>query len=129
MKIAVVYNEAYPELNDGYATEFPKDLDFKPYFDLDECDPIAEYEGIAKALRKAGNDAYIVNILDDVNIFLSDYKTNNPDVIFNFVEIYKDEPMLEMGFAGLLELLRIPYTGAPPLALGNCQTKHLLKKY
>ena len=90
MKVAVVFNEAYPEITDEYQTEYPKDLDFKPYFDLDESDPIAEYESIAKHLRKAGYEAYILNILDDLHIFLRDLEKNKPDVIFNFVEIYKD---------------------------------------
>lgn len=128
MKVAIVYNEAFPELTDQYQTELPKELGFKPYFDLAESDPIAEYEDIAKTLRKAGFDAYIVNLLDDVNIFLEDYKKNKPDVVFNLVEIYEDYAELEMGFAGLLELLKVPYTGAPPLALGTSQNKYLTKK-
>lgn len=127
MKVAVVYNEAYPEIKEPYSTEYPKDLGFKPYFDLDESDPIAEYESIAAHLRKAGYEAYILNILDDVEIFLADIRNNKPDVIFNFVEIYQDIPELEMGFAGLMELLDIPYTGAPPMALGTCQSKYLTK--
>ena len=72
-------------------------------------------------------DAYILNILDDVQVFLKDIEENKPDVIFNFVEIYNDIAELEMGFAGLLELLRTPYTGAPPMALGTCQSKYLTK--
>ncbi len=127
MKVAVVYNEAYPELYDQYSTEYPQNLAFKPYFDIDESDPIAEYEAIAKHLRKAGFDSYILNILDDLNIFLKDVENNKPDVIFNFVEIYKDVAELEMGFAGIIDLLRIPYTGAPPMALGTCQSKYLTK--
>jgi D-alanine-D-alanine ligase len=127
MKVAVIFNEAYPEIEDQYSTEYPKDLGFKPYFDLDECDPIAEYESIAAHLRKTGYEAYILNILDDVNIFLEDIKKNKPDVIFNFVEIYNDIAELEMGFAGLMELLDLPYTGAPPMALGTCQSKYLTK--
>ncbi|MGD8779980.1 MAG: ATP-grasp domain-containing protein [Ignavibacteria bacterium] len=128
MKVAVIYNEAYPELNNEYQTELPKELNFKPYFDLDESDPIAEYEQMAEHLRKAGFDAYILNILDDMDIFLNDYEKNKPDVIFNLVEIYKDIAELEMSFAGLLELLKISYTGAPPLALGTCQNKTLTKR-
>lgn len=127
MKVAVVFNEAYPELKDEYLTEFPKNLGFKPYFDIEKHDPISEYESIADNLRKSGYEAYILNILDDVKKFFRDIEKNKPDVIFNFVEIYKDIPELEMGFAGILELLKIPYTGAPPLALGTCQSKILTK--
>lgn len=128
MKVAVVFNEAYPELLDEYQTESKNDLGFTPYFDLNECDPIAEFEAIADALRKSGFESYILNILDDVNIFLEDIKKNKPDVIFNLVEIYKDIAKLEMSFAGLLELLKVPYTGAPPIALGTSQNKALTKQ-
>ncbi len=128
MKVAVVYNEVYSEIEDGYITEFPNDLGFKPYFDIEESDPIKEYEEIAKRLRRVGYDAYILNILDDYNLFLEDIKKNKPDVIFNFVEIYKDDATLEMSFAGMYELLHIPYTGAPPITLGTCQNKELTKR-
>ncbi|OGU54556.1 MAG: D-alanine--D-alanine ligase [Ignavibacteria bacterium RBG_13_36_8] len=128
MKVAVVFNEAYPEIMDEYQTEMPKDLGFKPYFDITQSDPIAEYETLAKSLRKVGFEAYILNILDNVNIFLRDYEKNKPDVVFNLVEIYKDKPNLEMAFAGLLDLMKIPYTGAPALALGTCQNKTLTKR-
>jgi D-alanine-D-alanine ligase len=128
MKVALVFNESYPELTDHYQTEIPKDLGFKPYFDLSESDPIAEYEDMANALRKVGMDAYILNLLDDLDVFLEDYTKNKPDVIFNLVEIFHDYAELEMGFAGLLELLKVPYTGAPPFALGTSQNKFLTKK-
>ncbi|MFC2135475.1 ATP-grasp domain-containing protein [Bacteroidota bacterium] len=128
MKVAVVFNEAYPEITDQYQTQMPKNLGFKPYFDIEASDPIAEYEAIARNLRKAGFDSYILNILDDINIFFNDYEKNKPDVVFNLVEIYKDVAELEMNFAGLLELLKIPYTGAPPMALGTAQNKTLTKR-
>ncbi|MBZ0178265.1 MAG: ATP-grasp domain-containing protein [Melioribacteraceae bacterium] len=128
MKVAVVYNEAYPEINDEYQTQLNDNLDFKPYFEIAEHDPIAEYEAIAEALRKSGFDAYILNILDDIDIFFRDYNKNKPDVIFNLVEIYKDNAKLEMSFASILELLGIAYTGAPPQALGTCQNKTLTKR-
>jgi len=128
LKVAVIYNEEYPELESEYATELTKKLDFEPYFEITESDPIKEYEELAEDLRKEGLDAYIVNLRDNIDIFFKDYEKNKPDVVFNFVEIYKDRAELEMYFAGLLEMMHIPYTGAPPLALGTCQNKMLTKK-
>lgn len=134
MKVAVIFNEDYPGLESEYQTELNKkpvkeeELDFEPYFEIEESDPIKEYEEIAEALREGGYDAYILNIRDDIDIFFRDYKKNKPDVVFNLVEIYKDKAGLEMGFAGILEMLQIPYTGAPPIALGNCQNKAFAKK-
>lgn len=128
MKAAIVYNEAYPHLESQYQTKLTEKLDFEPYFEIEQSDPIAEYESMAEELRKAGFDVYIINILDDVNLFLEDYEKNKPDVVFNLVEIYQDIAKLEMCFASLLEVLKVPYTGAPPIALGTCQNKHLVKR-
>ncbi len=128
MKVAIVYNESSPEMYKKKSKKSAKDLDFKPVFDLTGNDPISEYETIATALRKSGYETYTLNILDNLHVFIKDYEKNKPDVVFNFVELYKDQPRLEMSFTGLLELLGVSYTGAPPLALGTCQNKTLTKR-
>jgi D-alanine-D-alanine ligase len=127
MKVAIVFNEVNPELyqkKKGRA----KDLDFKPVFGLQNLNPISEYEYMAKSLQKAGYEAYTLNILDSLQILIKDYEKNKPDIVFNLVELFKDQPRLEMSFTGILELLNIPYTGAPPMALGTCQNKTLTKR-
>ena len=127
ISVLVLYNEANPEFYQKPEEPVP-DLDFKPYFEVDNLTPMEEYEIIAKRLKKLGFEARTLNLEDDISIFLDDIKTNRPDVIFNFVEIYKDRPKLEMNLVGLYELLEIPYTGAPALTLANCQNKFLTKK-
>ena len=87
-----------------------------------------EYEIMVKKLKRVGFDAHSLNIKDDLLVFLNEINNNPPDVIFNFVEIYKEKPRLEMNFVGLYELLGIPYTGAPAITLANCQSKFLTKK-
>ena len=127
MKVAIVYNEASPEI---YQKEIKKvkELDFDPVFDLQNLDPISEFEDMAKSLQKTGYEAYTLNIMDSLQLFIKDYEKNKPDVVFNLVELYKDQPRLEMSFTGLLELLNVSYTGAPPMALGTCQNKTLTKR-
>lgn len=127
MKVAIVYNEVNPDLykkTKGKA----KDLDFKPVFGLESLNPISEYEDMAKSLQKVGYDAYTLNIMDSLQILTKDLEKNKPDVVFNLVEIFKDQPRLEMSFTGILELLNVTYTGAPPMALGTCQNKTLTKR-
>src|SRR4030043_1161055 len=102
MKVAVVFNETYPEIYKKKPKKEKKDLDFKPYFDLEGLDPISEYETIADALNKSGYEAYTLNIMDNLNVFIKDLDKNKPDVVFNLVEIFKDQPRLEMNFTGLL---------------------------
>ncbi|MGE5682984.1 MAG: D-alanine--D-alanine ligase family protein [Bacillota bacterium] len=127
MKVAVVYNLSHSDL-EHYNKQFsPKELDFEPYFDIESSNPLEGYYSIKNALEKTGFESYCLNLFDDFNAFLADYKVNSPDVVFNMVEIYKDKAYLEMSFASLLEMMNIPYTGAPPLALGVCQRKILTK--
>lgn len=127
MKVAVVYNEAMPELYQKSIGK-SKDVDFTPHFSLEAPDPISEFDLIVKSIQKVGYEAYSLNIKDSLSSFIKDYDKNKPDVIFNLVEIFNDQPRLEMHFTGLMELMGIAYTGAPPMALGTCQNKTLTKR-
>ena len=127
IKVLVLYNEAHPEFYHK-PTEPAPELDFKPYFEVDSLTPMEEYEIIAKKLKRVGFDAYTLNLKDDIFSLLDLVKQNSPDVIFNFAEIYKEQPRLEMNLVGLYELIGIPYTGASALTLANCQSKFLTKK-
>lgn len=127
ISVLVLYNEAHPEFY-LKPEEESKELDFKPYFEVENLTPMEEYEIIVNRLKKLGFDAYSLNIKDSVHAFLDEINRKQPDVIFNFVEIYKERPRLEMNFVGLYELLGIPYTGAPAITLANCQSKYLTKK-
>jgi len=128
MKVLIVYNESNPKIYEQTPKISESDLNFKPYFDLEKPNPITEYETIAKALRKVGYYAYTLNIMDNLQLFFDEIDKNKPDVVFNLMELYKDVAKQEMNFAALLELLDIPYTGAPPLVLGICQNKTLTKR-
>ena len=127
IKVAIIYNEAHPEYYKiPESTE--KVGDFKEYFEVENLTPMEEFEIMAKKLGKVGLEAYTLNIKDNIQMLIDDVNKNKPDVIFNFVEIYKDVARYEMNVVGLYELLGIPYTGAPPLALANCQSKALTKR-
>lgn len=130
MKVAIVYNISEADIESISRPAVPSEISFEPYYDIEynSSSPLESYGDMARALSKCGYEAYTLNIFDDFNRFLSDYDENRPDVIFNLVEMYNGAPSLEMSFACFLELLRIPYTGAPPLALGTCQRKILTKR-
>lgn len=127
IKVAVVYNEPNPEY---YIKEpIPETTpNFKLYFEVEEFTPMEEYDQLAEAMGGVGLNTYTLNIEDNLQFMLDDFKKNKPDVIFNFVEIFKDEARYEMNVVGIYELLGIPYTGAPALALANCQSKILAKR-
>jgi D-alanine-D-alanine ligase len=127
MKVAIVFNESNPDYYKQRYQQQKKDINFETYFDLEYSNPFDSFQQMAQALQYVGYESYTLNILDNYEIFLKDYKKNKPDVVFNLVEIFRDNAHLEMTFAGLLELMRIPYTGADPIALGTCQRKTMAK--
>ncbi len=128
IKVAVVYNEAEPELYKKASDTEVKDLEFKTYFEVEKTTPMEEYDYVVKKLVSVGFNAYTLNIKDNLELLLKNLKDEKPEVIFNFVEIYKDNPRLEMNIVGLFELLELPYTGAPSMGLANCQNKILAKR-
>jgi D-alanine-D-alanine ligase len=128
IKVAVVYNEPQPEMYRKSSDPNPENLEFKTYFEVDETTPMEEYDYVAERLNALGLNAYTLNIRDSLQKMLDNFKEQKPDVIFNFVEIYREDSRLEMNIVGLYELLGIPYTGAPALALANCQNKILAKR-
>lgn len=128
MKVAIVFNEPYAEILDPYAISCPPDFINSDVFKLRGTDIIAEYEQLAISLRNKGYDCYILNILDNLDILIKDIEKNNPDVIFNLIEIYKDKAGLEKNFAAFFELAGIHFTGATTKSLGLCQNKYLSKQ-
>ena len=128
IKVAVVYNEPEPEMYIKTDDEEVKQPEFQTYFEVDKTTPMEEFDYIAEKLENVGFEAYTLNIKDSLESMLTNLKNAKPDVIFNFVEIYKENSRLEMNIAGLYELLGIAYTGAPSLALANCQNKIFAKR-
>ncbi|MDH3268966.1 MAG: ATP-grasp domain-containing protein [Ignavibacteria bacterium] len=127
-KVAIVYNEPEPEMYIKTDSEEEREPEFKTYFEVDKTTPMEEFDYIAQKLENVGFLAYTLNIKDNLELMLSNLNKEKPDVIFNFIEIYKENSRLEMNIVGIYELLGIPYTGAPALALANCQNKILAKR-
>lgn len=80
-----------------------------------------------RAIRRAGYELQVVNILDDVDRIISAVRLFRPDVVFNLCEYFNDESAQEAWVAGLLEMLGQAFTGNPPLTLATCQNKYRTK--
>lgn len=128
IKVGVFYNEAHPDFYTKKVNLDPANLSFTPFFEANELTPMEEYEIFAERIEKKGFDCYTLNIKDDLSILIENLLTQKPDVVFNFVEIYKENSRFEVNIAGLYELMGFAYTGAPPQALVNAQSKILTKK-
>ena len=83
---------------------------------------------LLRDLRRAGFRSYGVNVRDSFARLSRTLGKRRPDAVFNLVEFFNDDPRQEFMVAGLYELLRIPYTGAPPLTLALCQRKATAKQ-
>jgi D-alanine-D-alanine ligase len=78
---------------------------------------------IEELLRAAGWEPLAIPVGADVLGALDAIAARRPRAVVNLCDDLLGRSDHEMHFAGALELLGIPYTGAPPLALGLCRDK------
>ncbi|MBL7170841.1 MAG: ATP-grasp domain-containing protein [Candidatus Omnitrophica bacterium] len=83
---------------------------------------------VYKALLKNGHEVSLLGIHKDITILIEEIKVNRPDVVFNLIETFRDKVHLDKNVAWLLEMLQVPYTGAPPTSLLICNNKALSKQ-
>ena len=78
---------------------------------------------IEEVLRAAGWEPLAIPVGADILGALGTFARLHPRAVINLCDDLLGRSDHEMHFAGALELLGIPYTGAPPLALGLCRDK------
>ena len=107
------------------SAEPPADHDYSSF----AKDPAWESEfSVFAALEKLGWEPVLIGIYDDIFRLTRDLRRIDPEFIFNMSEAFQGRRDLAAQLAGLLELLKIPYTGAQSFSLGLCQDKNLSKK-
>jgi hypothetical protein len=85
-------------------------------------------EQVSAALRQHGHEPTILGVHGDVEQLYTGLRDSRPELVFNLMEMFGDSLFAEMSVAGLLDLLKVPYTGNGP---GECylqQDKALAKK-
>ena len=88
----------------------------------------ASAKAIASALIESGYTVELTGVHGvEVYDVLAKIAANMPDLLFNLCESMEADPRNEPTFAGLLDLFKIPYTGANLLALASCLYKHRTK--
>jgi D-alanine-D-alanine ligase len=92
-----------------------------------DCDIVIDQVG--KALKAGGHKPSVQCVHGDVGKLVSALKRKQPELVFNLVESFgKDQIGGLMGVAGVLELLRLPFTGGGPGELYLQEDKALSKK-
>lgn len=107
------------------ASQPPEDQNYRDY----EKDDTWDHElDVKRALQRLGHDVELIGCFNDLPRLISDIKTLAPDLIFNMLESFDSNRDFEPHVAGVLDLLKIPYTGTKPLGLNICKDKALTKK-
>lgn len=84
---------------------------------------------VARALEARGDKVTVVATFDDVEQLVRDLKASKTDLVFNMFESFGDEVIGgQMGVTGILDLLRLPYTGVGPGEMYLQEDKALAKK-
>lgn len=129
MRIAVIYNE--PKLTPTqehwiFRSSSEKSVSTKGFTDASEYGVVEETEQIESFLRDAGYQT-IVYAVRDVSELVKFLRQNRPDLVFNCCETFQGDARLEMNVAAIYEILGIPFTGSPSLALGIASNKSIAK--
>jgi D-alanine-D-alanine ligase len=83
---------------------------------------------VRAALEQRGHHVSVLGVHGDVRKLITGLNRRQPDLVFNLMEMFGRNLFGDVGVAGLLELLNLPYTGVGP---GECylqQDKVLTKK-
>jgi D-alanine-D-alanine ligase len=83
---------------------------------------------VLACLRKLGHEVEALAVFDEVKVVFERIDAFKPDVVFNLCETFFSDRAHEPNIPALLELMKVPYTGAGPDALLLCKDKALAKK-
>ena len=93
-----------------------------------EQDILATVAAVSDHLTKAGFHVARLGISHDPTPFLAHVRDKRPDVVFNLYEGTGDRGNAEIYVTGLLEWLRVPFTGSPACTLALARDKPLTKR-
>ena len=93
-----------------------------------EHDILYTADTIARILQQAGIVVERLGITDNPSALIAGVKASAPDAIFNLYEGLAQWGNTEAYVSGLLELLRVPFTGSPTQPLLMCRSKPLTKQ-
>ncbi|MEM2902004.1 MAG: GNAT family N-acetyltransferase [Candidatus Bathyarchaeia archaeon] len=116
MFVAVLYNQPQPL---PYGEEKDK---------ISEDAVLEEVSDVQQALQNLGHQAILMPLTNDVPKLVKELSSTPLDCVFNLCEGAYGCSVHEMNVPSILELLRIPYTGSPSMALGCCLDKATAKR-
>jgi D-alanine-D-alanine ligase len=83
---------------------------------------------VLSALKKLGHEAKILGVRYDLGVIRSGVEEFQPDIIFNLLEEFHDQPLYDQNVVSYLELIPVPYTGCNPRGMVLARDKALTRK-
>ncbi|MGE5839586.1 MAG: D-alanine--D-alanine ligase, partial [Deltaproteobacteria bacterium] len=83
----------------------------------DQSDALVQAEAVRRILKDLGHDPVEMTFSMDLKGFLKEIREASPELVFNLVESVEGHGRLIHFPMSILDLLAIPYTGAPADAL------------
>ncbi len=83
---------------------------------------------VMAALGALGHTAEHLAIFDDVDLLRQKLETFAPDVLFNLVEQFKNNPGFDQNIVSFFEMQGLPFTGCGSTGLTLCKHKGISKK-
>jgi D-alanine-D-alanine ligase len=103
----------------------PDDIAGKP------DDEVLEYKtdyDVITGLRDLGHEVRPLGLYDDLTLLRQAIQSFKPHIVFNLLEEFRGETMLDQNVVSYLELVQVPYTGCNPRGLMIARDKALSKK-
>jgi D-alanine-D-alanine ligase len=94
--------------------------------DADSYDVVVDH--VAAALCQAGHEVSVLAVHADVRELVDGLARHRPELVFNLLESFGEDTGGDVAVAGLLDLLRLRYTGGGPGELYLRADKGLAKK-
>jgi len=116
LKVLVLFDGTRPTKIDEDLTKEMKHEDWKT-----EANVMA-------ALGTLGHTAEHLAIFDDLDLVRQKMESFAPDVLFNLVEQFKNNPGFDQNIVSLLEMQGVPFTGCGATGLVLCKHKGISKK-
>jgi D-alanine-D-alanine ligase len=116
LKVLVLFDGTSPTTVDQ---DFSKELKTKDW--KTEADVMA-------ALGALGYSAEHLAIFDDVDLLRQKLETFAPDVLFNLVEQFRNNPGFDQNIVSFFEMQGLPFTGCGSTGLTLCKHKGISKK-
>ena len=83
---------------------------------------------VVSTLRKLGHEAKVLGVRSDLELIRTTVVDFKPEIIFNLLEEFHDQPLYDQNVVSFLELIPVPYTGCNPRGMVLSRDKALTRK-